>query len=104
MCILVGSMVFTAYHYPFQGFEPLIVIFFFGLVFAAARYKGASIGVLALAHGAIDWVQGMNIIRWQWQTSPLSQNITVPVVSLTLTAIIFRQEIWQTSRRCCLRS
>jgi hypothetical protein len=59
-----GSLAFTAYHFPFQGWERMIAsglavrIFFLGLLFAAARYKGASIGVLALAHGLIDWLQG----------------------------------------------
>lgn len=75
ICILAGSLVFDAYHFPFQGSELMIGsglairIFFLGLVFAAARYKGASIGVLALAHGLIDWLQGA--IQWQRQTGPL---------------------------------
>ena len=47
----------------------MIRIFFLGLLFAAARYKGASIGVLALAHGLIDWAQGT--IQWQRQTGPV---------------------------------
>ena len=75
ICILAGSLAFTAYHFPFQGLELMISeglmirVFFFGLVFAAARYKGTSIGVLALAHGLIDWIQGD--IQWQRQTGPV---------------------------------
>ena len=75
ICILAGSLVFTAYHFPFQGWEMMIGsgliinVFFMGLLFAAARYRGTSIGVLALAHGLIDWLQGA--IQWKQQTGHL---------------------------------
>lgn len=88
MCVLTGSLAFTAYHYPFQGFEPLPMVFFFGLAFAVARSRGASIGVLALAHGLINWAQMTGLITWEWRNAAVSPNITVPVVCLIITAVM----------------
>lgn len=92
MCILAGSLAFTLYHYPFQGFEPLPMVFFFGLAFAAARSRGASIGALALAHGLINWAQAAGVITWEWRNGPVSPNITVPAVCLIITALMLRGE------------
>ncbi len=73
ICVLTGALAFTAYHLPFQGWKmmigsgALINVFFMGLLFAAARYRGASIGVLALAHGLIDVIIQQGAIQWQRQ-------------------------------------
>ena len=90
ICIVAGSLAFTAYHFPFQGFELMIGsglairIFFLGLLFASARYRGTSIGVLALAHGLIDWLQGA--IEFQKYTGP----VPFAVCCAILTAIVIR--------------
>lgn len=74
VCVLIGSLAFTAYHFPFQGWDLMISeglairIFSLGLLLAAARYYGrVSVGVLALVHGLIDWSLG--IVEWQRQPS-----------------------------------
>ena len=88
ICVLAGSLAFTAYHFPFQGWEVMIGsgliinVFFMGLLFAAARYRGTSIGVLALAHGLIDWFQGG--IQWKQQTG----HIPFVICCLVITTIL----------------
>lgn len=92
MCILGGSLAFTAYHYPFQGFEPLPMVFFFGLAFAAARARGTSIVVLALAHGLINWAQATGVITWVWRDGSVSPNLTVPAACVIITAVMLLGE------------
>lgn len=53
--VLLGSFVFGLYHLR-HGRHTATITFFVGLVFASARYRGASIISLALVHGVIDWL------------------------------------------------
>ncbi|MBI5744416.1 MAG: CPBP family intramembrane metalloprotease [Elusimicrobia bacterium] len=87
MCVLGGSLLFMAYHYPFQGFEPLPMIFFMGLAFATARYRGASIVSLSVAHGAIDFVHAVGVIQWHGQSERFPQYVPVAVISVLLMAL-----------------
>ncbi len=53
--VLLGSLVFGLYHLR-HGRYVAVITFFVGMVFASARYRGASIISLALVHGVIDWL------------------------------------------------
>ena len=56
--VIFGSLVFGLIH---LAHDPVSALFSgaFGAVFAAARYRGASIIQLALAHGILNWVMGL---------------------------------------------
>jgi membrane protease YdiL (CAAX protease family) len=76
LCILGGSLAFAAYHFPFHGFALMIKsgfvfsVFSVGLLFCAARRRGASVGVLAAAHALVDWPQYADIITWRHDGGP----------------------------------
>lgn len=64
--IFAGSLLFGIAHIGFQGPLSFVTTFSVGLVFAAARYRGASIGSLVIAHGFNDWINGGTVVGWHW--------------------------------------
>jgi len=57
-CVLLGSIAFGLIHFPHGGFLTVLLTALVGLIFAAARFRGASILALALAHGTLDFLNG----------------------------------------------
>jgi membrane protease YdiL (CAAX protease family) len=55
-CVLIGSILFAVPHVITGGPTALLVTFLVGLVFAAARYRGASVLSLTIVHGAVDYL------------------------------------------------
>lgn len=92
ICILVGSLAFGISHFQLHGFEKMVTAFFIGLVYAAARYRGTSIGVLALAHGFNDWIGQGHVIKWNWQVGNRAIDSALIVVCILLVAVILKTE------------
>lgn len=93
MCIVVGSLLFGASHYQLHGFRSVVMASLVGLVFAAARYRGVSIGALSLAHGFNDWIAQGHVVRWQWQYSHTRIDLTLYSICLLMTAwILLRKQ------------
>jgi membrane protease YdiL (CAAX protease family) len=86
--ILAGSLLFGLWHLHVD-LPSAIIAFLVGLLFAVTRYRGASILVLAVAHGLIDFVDG-----WLAPATgfPLSLAITLIIAVfgyLILLALLF---------------
>jgi len=86
MCIGVGSLLFGAIHIATSSSHP-ISAFFFGLVFAAARNRGASIGVLVIGHGLLDWVNA-TCMHWTPRFGPAINLTVIWLTCVAVTAIL----------------
>lgn len=75
-CVLIGSFVFGLWHWPAHGLIVFLFSSLVGLAFAVARFKGASILSLSIAHCIIDF----------FNTSILSGQMRF---SFSLTLVIF---------------
>ncbi len=89
VCIVAGSLLFGLLHYHLQGTSGVIVASLVGLAFAVARYRGVSIGALALAHGFNDWVAQGHVVRWQWHASSFRIDAVLYFICLALAAGIW---------------
>ena len=83
---MVGSLVFGLAHFQLHGMDKVITASFIGLAYAVARYRGASIGVLALAHGFNDWIGQGQVIGWRWHAGTGTLQIAIVCISLVLAA------------------
>lgn len=83
LSIAAGSIAFGIYHLP-HGIGSVIITSCIGCVFAAARYRGASILSLALVHGIIDWLNNQILPVKQLR---LSTEVTIIVLSVACIAI-----------------
>lgn len=88
--ILLGSLLFGGMHYQLHGIDSAMMAFFVGLVFAAARYRGVSIGTLALTHGMNDWIAQGHLARWQWHHGVTVIHSLLFPICLLLAAVILR--------------
>lgn len=70
----------------------MVTAFFIGLVYAAARYRGTSIGVLALAHGFNDWIGQGHVVKWSWQVGSRAIDSALVVGCILLVAVILKPE------------
>ena len=84
VCIVAGSVIFGLAHFQLHGMDKVITASFVGLAYAVARYKGASIGVLALAHGFNDWIGQGQVIGWRWHAGTYTLQIAIVCISLVL--------------------
>lgn len=89
LCIVAGSLLFGLAHYQLHGLRSVFMASLVGLVFAVARYRGVSIGALALAHGINDWVAQGHVVRWQWHASSFQIDAVLYTVCLALAAGIW---------------
>lgn len=80
MCIVFGAVLFGAMHLVQNSLGRVLVVIGIGLVFGAARYRGASIGALALVHGiGFNWLNKV-ILSWNERALPLfSWNMDKPL-------------------------
>lgn len=53
--LLSGSLIFALYHWP-QGGHAVLLTFSIGMVYGAARLRGAPILALGLGHGLVNWL------------------------------------------------
>jgi membrane protease YdiL (CAAX protease family) len=51
---ILGSVLFTVYHFQAQSFQAWIAIFLTGVIYANLRLRGLGLGWLALIHGITD--------------------------------------------------
>lgn len=86
VCIIAGSLIFGLAHFQLHGIDKVVIASFVGLAYAVARYKGASIGVLSLAHGFNDWVGQGKVIGWSWHAGGYTLQLAIVCISIVLVA------------------
>ena len=85
--IIAGSVAFGIFHLP-HGIGSVIISSCVGSVFAAARYRGASIMSLAIAHGLIDWLNNQMLPAKQLRISMGAALIVLPVACIAITILL----------------
>lgn len=87
--LLAGSLLFGLYHWP-QGHRAVIFTFAVGLVFAAARTRGAPLLALGLAHGVMNWLNMSAIPADQLRFAQPAMLIGFPLVCIVGAALLLR--------------
>ncbi|MBF0311242.1 MAG: CPBP family intramembrane metalloprotease [Magnetococcales bacterium] len=83
----LGSLLFGLMHLPGSG-EAVVYTTGVGLLFAAARQRGASILTLALAHGALDWINRVVFPGSAFRMGPVASMTLYAAVCLTATVVL----------------
>ncbi len=71
LAIGAGTVGFGLLHWP-RGFRVVITTMALGLLYSSARWEGAPIWSLAVAHGTINWISGTlsPSRRWRFGAAP----------------------------------
>jgi membrane protease YdiL (CAAX protease family) len=72
--VLLGSLLFGLYHAP-RGWRSVLSTAAIGCVFAVARYRGASLGSLIIAHGLMDWLNRDIMPGARYRLDPSSSTV-----------------------------
>lgn len=86
-CVLFGSMIFGLVHIPSGGIGAFVLTFLVGIVFATARFRGASIVSLAIVHSVIDFLNSSILsgeLRFDLSTTLLIAVVTLPGLAILL--------------------
>ena len=87
--IAIASFLFALLHWPQCGPLQCVIIFFIGIVYASARYNGASILSLSIAHGMLDLlnIKVFTVIKPRFSEKTII--ILFAIISIILSAIFF---------------
>lgn len=83
----VGSLLFGLFHAA-HGVQTMILTAGVGLTFAAARYRGASVFTLGLAHGLMDWFNQVMFPGSQFRFDPTLVAWVFPISCILLTLLL----------------
>lgn len=87
--VLIGALIFALYHWP-QGYRTVIFTFSVGLVYGAARVRGAPILALGLAHGIMNWLNMTGVPAIGLRFDQPAMLIGFPLICLLASALMLR--------------
>lgn len=87
LAIGLGSLAFGLLHWP-AGLGQVATTAAIGALYGAARWRGAPLWSLALAHGLVNWIAGTIAPASTWRTEPWLAQALFCVIALIFTWVI----------------
>jgi hypothetical protein len=85
--VCAGSIVFGFAHLA-QGLNAVVFTAFIGLVYAAARYRGAGVIALGAVHGVTDWLNTVVVSGSSFRCGKSTSMVLIPVTCIMISAAI----------------
>lgn len=92
LAVVVGALAFGLLHWPL-GPGRVATTAALGLLYAAARWRGAPLWALALAHGSVNWVSASLAPATEWRFGALGSQTLFCLLVLVSAGIMLRNTI-----------